>query len=653
MSIREFLKECNDRDVFKRVSIYIVSSWVVLQVLVAIWSPLGIPEISVTYLILILLIGFPFYLYFFWKAKSHLILTDPDDMEEEEEVLKVKRKQFKTMYFRSLGFISVLSIAAVGWIINNNFIGSNFIPQISTDKIAVLNFDNDTGDKDLDIVGKMAADWLIHGITENHAGEVISSQVIDNYSNLLTAQIGPTAENAFTSFFKTDKVVRGAYFLREDKLVFQCIIQDGQTAQNVMAFEQLECSKDNALDCIEELKQKVITYFGMKEEGSLGIEEYPPKYEAYQKRLLARDVYEQKDLYIKLLNEAISIDSTYFEPQILRVQHYFNIREYAKADSLFKMLNFENRLAKRQTALLNFTEAILEGKNDKAWRNFKYEYDIVPKDPETNSTYMTLSLQFVNKPDLLEASFQEIPMDDFNLEDCIQCAFRYYTMGLAHIELGEYEKAVELLEPVIDILEQTYIKRTLAAAYAALNQDEKINALLNDLELKDRVQDKHQIGLHVGTRYLLNGQQDKAKSYFESLIGHNEAKKGHRAEAYYFLGDYENAEKLYRELYNQDNNSINARTMLAISLFKMGKADEADSILSRLEDEYSDFDFGEIDYNLAKYYAAKGEKDEALRELQKSVLKGKRYFPTTYQNDPHFLKYLDSPIFNTILTSWH
>ncbi|NNF75668.1 MAG: hypothetical protein HKN00_10810, partial [Flavobacteriaceae bacterium] len=218
MSIREFLKECNDRDVFKRVSIYIVSSWVVLQVLVAIWSPLGIPEISVTYLILILLIGFPFYLYFFWKAKSHLILTDPDDMEEEEEVLKVKRKQFKTMYFRSLGFISVLSIASVGWIINNNFIGSNFIPQISTDKIAVLNFDNDTGDKDLDIVGKMAADWLIHGITENHSGEVISSEVIDNYSNLLTAQIGPTAENAFTSFFKTDKVVRGAYFLREDKL---------------------------------------------------------------------------------------------------------------------------------------------------------------------------------------------------------------------------------------------------------------------------------------------------------------------------------------------------------------------------------------------------------------------------------------------------
>ena len=93
--------------------------------------------------------------------------------------------------------------------------------------------------------------------------------------------------------------------------------------------------------------------------------------------------------------------------------------------------------------------------------------------------------------------------------------------------------------------------------------------------------------------------------------------------------------------------------MLAISLYKLGQADEAEAILLTMEEEYPDFDFGEIDYNLAKYYAAKGQEDSALRELQKSVLKGKRYFPTTYQNDPHFKEYLDSPIFNTILTAWH
>ena len=110
MKIKDFLKECNDRAVFKLLSIYIVSGWVVLQVLVAIWSPLGIPEISVTYLIIVLLLGFPVYIYYLWKAKSHLILTDPDDMEEEESVLILNRKRFKTMYFRSLGLITVISV---------------------------------------------------------------------------------------------------------------------------------------------------------------------------------------------------------------------------------------------------------------------------------------------------------------------------------------------------------------------------------------------------------------------------------------------------------------------------------------------------------------------------------------------------------------
>ena len=51
------------------LSIYIVTSWVVLQVLSVIWQPLGLPEKSVTYLIIALLIGFPLYLIYLWKSR--------------------------------------------------------------------------------------------------------------------------------------------------------------------------------------------------------------------------------------------------------------------------------------------------------------------------------------------------------------------------------------------------------------------------------------------------------------------------------------------------------------------------------------------------------------------------------------------------------
>ncbi len=653
MSIREFLKECNDRDVFKRVSIYIVSSWVILQVLVAIWSPLGIPEISVTYLIIALLIGFPVYVYYLWKTKSHLILTDPDDMQEEADVLRIKRKHFKTMYFRSLVVISVLSFLTAGWIVNNNFIDNKILPDLNSGRIAVLNFDNDTGDNELDIVGKMTADWLIHGITENIPGEVISSQVIDNYSNLLTAQVGPSSlENSLSSFFKTEKVVKGAYFLRGDKLVFQCLIQDGSNSKNIIGLEPVECPKEDALECIDELKQRVIAFFTMTDEGSLGIEDNPPKFEAYQKRLLAREAYDDRPKYIGLLNEAIAIDSNYFEPQILRVQFYYNQRDFKTADSLFKSLSFDKQLGKRQKALLNFNEGIIEGKNDKAWRNFKYEYDIVPKELETNSTYMTLSLQFVNKPELLESSFNEIPMNDFNLEDCIQCAFRFYTMGLAYNELGEFEKTIELLEPVVDVFEFVYLYRTLLTAYAELNNDQRIAEMLDAMELTDRIEDMYHLSLHAARTFLLNGQNEKAIPYLQSVAGHEDARIDHRAEAYYFLGDYENSEKAYQKLYSQDDSQINM-SMLAISLHKNGKDDEAESIIVDLRNTPADFNYGEIEYALARYYSALNRTDDALRELQKSVLKGKKYYPTTFQNDPHLIDCFESPVFNTIMTAWH
>ncbi|NNK72059.1 MAG: hypothetical protein HKO94_02600, partial [Flavobacteriaceae bacterium] len=522
MSLRDFLKECNDRGVFKRLSIYIVSSWVVLQVLVAIYSPLGIPEISVTYLILVLLIGFPIYIYANWRSQEHLILTDPDDIQLEEEVLKVKRKQFKSMYFKSLTLISIISLVAVVIIIKNRFISENFLPElIETDKIAVLNFDNDTGDEELDIVGKMAADWVIDGITNYGAGEVISSDVVDDYLSMLSTQVSPKKRNdVFTTFFKTEKLIKGSYVIQDDKMVFRCIIQDGK-GQNITAFEPIECQKDNALSCIEELKQKVVVYLGLTEDRSLGIERKPPDFEAYQKFLLSKDNYDDVDLYLRLLNEAIALDSTYFEPQLLRVQHYYNSGDFKVADSLIKSFSQENRLNKlsdRQKVLLNFCEALLTGKNNRVYQNFKYEFDITPKHLETNSTYMVLSLQYVNKPEILEDAFEKLPMEDLNLEDCVFCSFRYFTMGMAYNELGEYDKTIALLEPVINIIEATYLKRTLSRAYIETGREDKLDKLLQDLDLSDRLEDKYTISLHAGLTHLVNGESNKANEFFESVI---------------------------------------------------------------------------------------------------------------------------------------
>ena len=96
------------------LSIYVVSAWVLLQVTALIWKPLGLPEKSVTYLIILLLIGFPFYGFYIWKAsvaplEMEAIVLDAFELKE--------KASFKKMYFSALAFIAVINIVIVFLII--------------------------------------------------------------------------------------------------------------------------------------------------------------------------------------------------------------------------------------------------------------------------------------------------------------------------------------------------------------------------------------------------------------------------------------------------------------------------------------------------------------------------------------------------------
>ena len=328
MSIKGFINECNKRDVFKLLSIYIVSSWVLLQVISLIAEPLNLPKNTLTYSIIVLLFGFPIYIFILWKTKVRHAKTDT--IEDSVESSIKSEIGFKRIYFTGLALIGFACMTASALIINNSFFGDLKLPNIkSSDKLAVLNFQNNTGDETLDIVGKMTADWLIHGITENHAGEVISSDVVNSYSSLLGVQVSPQDNlNVLNKFLNPNKVISGAYFKTDNTLVIRCSIGDGSGDNIEFAFPPIECDVNNSLDCIEELRQRVVGYLINKELGELSLEDYPPKFEAYEKLFDAQAVYADSDMYIKLLNESIAIDSNYFEPQVLRVQHYYNEGDY-------------------------------------------------------------------------------------------------------------------------------------------------------------------------------------------------------------------------------------------------------------------------------------------------------------------------------------
>ena len=168
------------------------------------------------------------------------------------------------MYFYSLTLISCLSIVSTILIIKNNFssgISLNTIEE--SDKIAVLKFGNNTGDEKFDIIGKMAADWIIHGITENQLGQVISPKIVDNYAEILKSSLLQTPESnekIVKDYFNPGKIIVGNYYLKDGKLLFQSTIKNGKLNTTLISFKLIECDYDNPIDCIEKLKQIILGY---------------------------------------------------------------------------------------------------------------------------------------------------------------------------------------------------------------------------------------------------------------------------------------------------------------------------------------------------------------------------------------------------------
>ena len=321
-------------------------------------------------------------------------------------------------------------------------------------------------------------------------------------------------------------------------------------------------------------------------------------------------------------------------------------------DSLNQLIAKSERLSNRQRYLLNFCTALIEGKNDKIYRNFKYEYDLAPQHLESNSTSMVVLMQYINKPEDVEDVFNEIPMKDMSIENCVHCAYRYYMMGFAHNELGQFDKTIKLLEPIAPLLEDRDINTTLMRAYINSGKTDVLEAFMTKLELLSSPADIANINLQLGTDFLLVNDSISANTYFNKVIRSKDAYPSVKAEAYYYKGDYNKAENEFKKLLAEAPNSMLSISKLAVCYAKNGKKESATTLINSLENLREAYQYGSIDYCYAQYYAAINDEEKAMAFLTQSIADGNLYKPTVFQNDVHFQKYKNLPEFQRILKFW-
>ncbi len=654
MKLKSFFKQCHEKEVFKMLSIYVVSAWVILQVLSITWQPLGLPQKSVAFLIIVLLLCFPLYIFFLWKFRIVPLqkLEIEDDGREEK-----KRNAFQKMYFSALGVITSLCVIAVFFIVNRNFSQAavdNLPNVVKSDKIAVLKFGNNTGDPQYDIVSKMASDWIIHGITENNVAQVITQDLVDEYKTILKGRkIEEDETTIVKEYLKPSKIISGNFYLKNGNLLFQGMLIDGKTNKTIISFKPTECAAENPLKCIEDLNESITGYFITEDKKKLMLQENPPKYEAYKYLLEAKYSNDNQE-YINLLNKAIAADSTYFEPKVLRVAHYYNQKEFKKSDSLLKLIKPDSYTNRRQLNLLNMHKALLKGDNRTVYKTILNEYKIAPLDLITNKTAMVVALQFVNLPEDVEPIYRIINMDSLNIQNCPYCIQRLYVKGFADVELKKYSTAIKTIEGAQQETEAELLNRPLVIAYVRAEKKEALEQFLRKINLIATPAKTQELYLLAGKEYMLKGDTPNANEYFNTIINTSPETltPNTLANALFYKEEYEKAKNILTKIHIKEPDNIEVIAKLAISNFKLGNMADAKKNLSTLENLRADYQFGEVDYALAQYYAATDNQDELYKHLLKAVANGHLYNWKYFKNDPQFKKYNKTKEFEEVMNFW-
>jgi len=493
---------------------------------------------------------------------------------------------------------------------------------------------------------------------------VISPEIVEDYTNVLKASLVPSGDNGvLKEYLKPSKVVTGTYYLSNGRLLLQCSVLDGNMNRTLISFEVTECDPDSPLDCIENVKQRVLGYLLSKEKARISIEETPPNFKAY-KLWLESDALGrmQAPEQLNYINEAIAADSSFFKPKLDRVAFYYNREQFAIADSLLQILKVETGTKKEQLNMINHYEACLRGDSQLAYKTYREEYKTAPLSLEFNVSYMILAHQFVNRPQDVDSIYLAMEdMKDFDIDVCVSCEYRYFVKGMANLELGQVKESIELLAPYARTAGHEWIKEVLMMAYIRNGDDQAANELLEHIRLLGRIKYWEVMMLKSGLEYLKMENETEANRYLEQVsyyfnektdtltMGEQEL----QAEIVFYQKDYSKAQELLERLLPEGNDKISISGYLAMSYFINGKKEKAQQTIDTLNELRTKYQFGDVDYAMAQYYAFSGEEEKSMDHLLKAVAAGKRYMSTTFQNDLLFKPYSDSEAFQKILTFWY
>jgi tetratricopeptide (TPR) repeat protein len=559
---------------------------------------------------------------------------------------KFKPNRYRKRIVSTLGVMVLLMLA---YSLYTYFSYREVLPEnLKQARIAVLPFQNNTNDPELDMLGDMAADWIVQGLIDLGDIKVVQFQTVKD--NIQYASINGLNDlnDVFRDHTGAEKIIQGSIYLVGEDLFVQSQLIDLTTGELEMTLGEISGSKNDLKKLVTELSQRIQGFF-VTDMGKSTVS--PPTYKSYKyfrEGLTNFGWNYQKTL--ESFSAAIISDSTYILPYIWLSVQYGNIGELSKRDSIVSL--FENNRDH-----LNLFEELLydwmtADPGIPRYQTFKKLFDIDPMEVAINYQ-MGLQSMVLNKPLECLEYYGKLDINNFKTE--------YSWMGWWHanyaycwIRMKQPEKAIEVLGyvPEQHFSQRYYTVKLLN--HAMFHVEDSVSMLIDQVEESNKPKSWIiSLNIEAAMRYALIGNKKLSKEYataaVEMVKDYPDSLKKDFADAYYYSGNYEAALPLYQLVQSNTGNKWITLSRIGSSYAKIGNIEAANGVINELLNLKHRMVQGRKYYGVARIYAALGDSERAMENVTKAFRYGKGVSFFSYDLDPDLKILHDHPDFQQFL----
>jgi tetratricopeptide (TPR) repeat protein len=499
-------------------------------------------------------------------------------------------------------------------------------------RAVVATFENMTGDPALDLLGRIAADWVTQGISKLPGLEVSPPASTGNLSRKSDVQDLARLTGAGT-------IIMGGFLLNNGNLEFQFQIADVQRSKILQAMTGITGTLASRMETIQRLRQRIMgamsdLFHQRMEVPSVAT---PPLYEAYKEYLLGLDEFGSDYAAAnRHFIRASELDPDFPYPTLYLAVGLGNRGEYAKASEIIQRL--EQRKDEFPPYLrhtLDWYHARLQGHYEKALRSAREAQRLFPWSRTLKYIVATTALD-ANRPQVALEALMSLSREENE---------RSYRMPSGYWAIGAQVHALHMLEQHERELEtlrrekshfpgNLHFNNYEVRALAALGRTDEIADVVEEsLAAAPVVGTAGEVMLVAAAELREHGKRDHSLKYARRAVQWYRDKMAAGAilgkegsvllgEALYAAENWEEARSVFSRLSLHDGGDIEPLGRLGAVAARLAHMEEAARIANLLRAVDRPFLFGRQHYLRARIAALRGEREQAVSLLREAIARG-------------------------------